>query len=123
MHLRSTHYPPRFKRLSACTAKARLQKLSPTCISAFSGAWNPAEPETYAAFFGFGSQPDFHGRQFYLNSDAKSVDLRNQYTAYIARLYQLAGEPESQAKGDAAIVLEMETSMAKAAIHTTWITR
>ncbi len=60
------------------------------------GAWNPADPETYAPLFGFGAQPDFHdtthvigqfdqggmsmpGREFYLNDDAKSVEIRSKY--------------------------------------------
>jgi putative endopeptidase len=99
-----------------------------------SGAWNPASPSTFAALFGFGSQPDFHdtthmiaqfdqggmalpGREFYLNDDAKSVEIRGKYVAHIARMFELAGTPAAKAKADAAVVLQMETSLAKVAME------
>jgi putative endopeptidase len=97
------------------------------------GAWNGADAATFAAFFGFGQSPDLNdatriiaefdqggftlpGREFYLNADAKSVEIRNKYQQHMANMLKLAGEPEAQAKADAAVVLELETGMAKAAM-------
>ena len=42
------------------------------------------------------SLPD---RDYYLKTDAKSVELRNQYVAYIVKLMGMIGESEAQAKG------------------------
>ena len=98
------------------------------------GAWNPADPETYAALFGFGAQPDFHdtthvigqfdqggmampGREFYRKDDAKSVEIRTKYVTHVARMLELSGVPAAKAKTDADVILQMETSMAKAAME------
>ncbi len=55
-------------------------------------------------------------RDYYLNSDAKSVTIRQQYTAYIEHLLTLAGEPAAQATTDAATILRIETALAKASL-------
>jgi len=121
------------QRIDNMNSKGEIAEIVADLHLTIPGAWSPSDAATRAAVFGFSSQPDFHntamvigqfdqggiglpGRQFYLDSDAKSADLRNKYTAYIAQLYQLAGESEPQAKADAAIVLQMETSMANAAM-------
>jgi putative endopeptidase len=125
---------PEIQKIDRMNSKGEIAEIVADLHLTISGASNPSDSETYAALFGFGSQPDFHntamvigafdqggmglpGRQFYLDSDATSIDLRTKYTAYIAQLYQLAGESEAQAKADAAVVLQMETSMAKAAME------
>lgn len=125
---------PELQKIDHMKSKGEIAEIVADLHLTISGAWNPSDAETYSALFGFGSQPDFHntamvigqfdqggmglpGREFYLDSDAKSADLRNKYTAYLAQLYQLAGESEAQAKADAAVVLEMETLMAKAAME------
>jgi putative endopeptidase len=94
------------------------------------GAWNTGDAWTRASLFGFGSAPDYHdtshviaqfdqggmglpGREFYLSNDRKSADIRAQYVDHIARLLALAGIPEAQARADANVVLQMETTMAK----------
>ena len=58
--------------------------------------------------FGFGSSPDFHdtthviaqfdqggmglpGREFYLNDDAKSVEIRKKYVAYLVAAFGIGG--------------------------------
>ncbi len=97
------------------------------------GAWEAADAATFAAMFGFSSSPDFDnatqiiaafdqggfvlpGREFYLNDDAKSVEIRNKYQAHVASMLKLAGEADKQAAADAAVVLAMETSLAKSAM-------
>ena len=53
-------------------------------------------------------------RDYYLLEDAKSKELRVQYQAYIARLFELLGDAPALAQGRAATVLAMETRLAKA---------
>ena len=56
------------------------------------------------------------GREFYLNDDAKSKEIRDQYLKHVARLLELSGETPAQAATDARSVLAMETDLAKAAM-------
>jgi putative endopeptidase len=53
-------------------------------------------------------------RDYYLKTDAKSVKLREQYTAYIQKLLTLSGESAEQTKADADSILRIETALAKA---------
>ncbi len=55
-------------------------------------------------------------REFYLNDDAKSKEIRQKYVAHVGRMLELAGEPKAEAEADAAVVLAMETALAKAAM-------
>ncbi|HXM22975.1 MAG TPA: M13 family metallopeptidase [Terriglobales bacterium] len=124
---------PQLQRIEAMRSKSEIADVVADLHRSVPGAWNPADPATFAALFGFGAQPDFHdtthviaqfdqggmalpGREFYLNDDAKSVEIRTKYVAHIARMFELSGVPSAQAKMDAAVVLQMETAMAKAAM-------
>jgi predicted metalloendopeptidase len=51
-------------------------------------------------------------REYYLATDPQSVTVRNQYLAYIGKMWQLAGLPDPQ--GAATNVLNLETQLAKA---------
>ncbi len=125
---------PQLKRIEAMSSKSQMVDVVADLHRSIPGAWNPADPETYAALFGFGAQPDFHdtthvigqfdqggmsmpGRDFYLNDDAKSVEIRTKYVTHIARMLELSGVPAAEATTDAALVLQMETAMAKAAME------
>ena len=55
-------------------------------------------------------------REFYLNDDEKSKEIRQKYVAHVGRMLELADEPKAQAEADAAAVLVMETALAKAAM-------
>ena len=55
-------------------------------------------------------------RDYYLKTDAKSVEIREKYVAYIVRLLQLGGETAEQAKADAAAVMRIETALATASL-------
>jgi putative endopeptidase len=55
-------------------------------------------------------------RDYYLKTDAKSVETRKKYLAYITQLLLLTGEPSAQATRDAATILRIETAMAKASL-------
>jgi putative endopeptidase len=86
-----------------------------------------------AALFGFGSGQDLDDaskvvavadqgglglpdRDYYFNSDQKSVDLRQQYLTHIQKTFELLGEPSAQAATDAKVVMDFETSLAKASL-------
>jgi putative endopeptidase len=124
---------PHLQQIDAMKSKSQIAEVLASLHRNISGVWNPAEPETYAALFGFGAQPDFHntkmviaqfdqggmglpGRQFYFDTDEKSVAIRTKYVAHIARLYELSGVPEAKAKSDSATVLAFETALAKVAM-------
>jgi putative endopeptidase len=83
--------------------------------------------------FGFGSNQDFADstrviafanagglglpdRDYYVKTDAKSVETRAKYLQHVARMLQLAGEPPQQARLDARTVMAIETALAKAAL-------
>ncbi len=55
-------------------------------------------------------------RDYYVKADAKSVEIRAQYVAFVARLLQLADEPVAQAEADARTVLALETRLAAASL-------
>jgi putative endopeptidase len=55
-------------------------------------------------------------RDYYVKTDAKSEETRQKYLAYIAQILTLAGTPPAQAKQDAATILRIETTLAKASL-------
>jgi putative endopeptidase len=55
-------------------------------------------------------------REFYLNDDEKSKEIREKYRTHVARMLELSGESKQQAEADAVAVLSMETTLAKAAM-------
>lgn len=57
------------------------------------------------------------GREFYLNDDEKSKQIRDKYLKYVARLLELSGESPAQAAADAKAVLTIETGLANAAME------
>ncbi len=85
------------------------------------------------AFFNFSSSPDMKDsmhmigdldqgglglpdRDYYLKTDAKSVQLREQYLAHVQKMLELAGEPAAKAAADAQAVMRIETALAKASL-------
>ena len=55
-------------------------------------------------------------RDYYLKTDAKSVTLREQYSAYVAQLLTMSGESAAEAKAEATSILRIETELAKASL-------
>jgi putative endopeptidase len=53
-------------------------------------------------------------RDYYLKDDPKSVEQRRLYTEHVSRMFGLLGETPERAQADAATVLAIETSQAKA---------
>jgi putative endopeptidase len=114
---------PGLARVDALDTRAKL-------IAAVAGIHHEL-PGTY--FFGSGTQQDdvdsntviasvgagglgLPDRDYYLKTDAKSVQLREQYVAYIVKLMGMIGEPEARAKADADAVMRIETALAKASL-------
>lgn len=52
-------------------------------------------------------------REYYLNTDSLSIDIRTKYEAYIGKLFTLAGFDATVAAQKAKDVLEIETAIAK----------
>ena len=84
-------------------------------------------------FFGYGSQPDptnsahtigdlgqgglsLPERDYYTRADAKSKQLRDDFSAHTARELQLVGEDAATATTDAATVMRVETALANASL-------
>ncbi len=80
--------------------------------------------------FGFGSEQDrknsdeviaslrqgglgLPDRDYYLNEDARSKEIREKYADHVARMFELLGDGAAQAKAEAATVLALETDLAK----------
>ncbi len=56
------------------------------------------------------------GREFYLNDDAKSKEIRANYVKHVAKMLELSGESQAQAATDSQAILNLETGIAKAAM-------
>ncbi len=55
-------------------------------------------------------------RDYYVKTDPKSEETRQKYLAYITRILTLSGESSAQATQDAATILRIETTLAKASL-------
>jgi len=88
------------------------------------------------AFLGFGSQQDFQDathsiavvsqaglglpeKDYYFRTGEKDQEIRNQYLQHIVNTLKLLGEDESQAAGDAAAIMKLETALAKVSLDVT----
>jgi endothelin-converting enzyme/putative endopeptidase len=94
------------------------------------------DDEGVSTLFNFSSAPDRHNasmviaevdqgglslpdRDFYLTSDAKSVERRQKFVEHVARMFALIGESPSEARNDADVILAIETELAKASLDRT----
>jgi putative endopeptidase len=83
------------------------------------------------AVFAFGSTPDFKDsthniaeasqgglgmpdRDYYFRDDERSKQLRIDYVAHVAKMFELAGDAPDKAAAEAQIVMKLETGLAKA---------
>ena len=88
------------------------------------------------ALFAFYSQPDMHDsnatiayldqggltlpdRDYYIKSDAKSVETRQKYLEHVQKMLQLAGDKPDVAASEAKTVLTIETGLAQASMDRT----
>jgi putative endopeptidase len=126
-------FQPELNRIDSLKQKSQLVDQLAHLHSTIGGAWEVDDNATFAPIFGFTALQDYDdaqktvgqfdqggfalpGRDFYLNNDPKSVEVRKKYLAHVANMLKLAGESEAQANAGAAIVLQMETELAKAAM-------
>ncbi len=122
---------PELDRIAALKSKQEITLEIAHLHQLFPGAWEQSDNQTNAPFFGFTGQQDYDdaskvvaqidqgglslpNRDYYINTDEKSVDTLKKYRAHIQKMFVLAGEAESQAAADAGVVVELETAMAKA---------
>jgi len=85
------------------------------------------------ALFAFGSEPDakdsmmeiagtdqgglgLPDRDYYLKTDAKSVEMRNAYVQHVTNMFKLLGESPDKAAAHAKTVINLETELAKASM-------
>ena len=66
----------------------------------------------FAAAGGLGL-PD---RDYYVKTDARSIEIRQRYLEHVAKLLELLGETAQQAKADAQAVMTIETALANASL-------
>ena len=62
-----------------------------------------------------------HDKTMYFDADKQSI--RDAYVAYLTRLFQLAGTPDTQAAADAKVAMAFETRLAKASKSTEELAR
>ena len=55
-------------------------------------------------------------RDYYIATDKDKVELRTQYEAHVAKMFELAGEKAEKAAADAKTVLRLETALAQASM-------
>jgi putative endopeptidase len=55
-------------------------------------------------------------RDYYVKTDAKSVETRQRYVAHITKMFELLGDAPATAKANAATVMRIETALAKASL-------
>jgi putative endopeptidase len=81
----------------------------------FGVAQDPKESTRYIGSLSQGGLglPD---RDYYLKDDSTSKDIRDKYLAHVAKMFQLAGEMPDAAAAGAAVVMDLETRLAKASV-------
>jgi putative endopeptidase len=87
-------------------------------ISALFGAGSTQDPDDSDEVIVNVSQgglglPD---RDYYLKDDAESKETREHYLQHVQKIFDLLGDSPETAKNNAAIVMRMETSLAKASL-------
>ncbi len=55
-------------------------------------------------------------RDYYINDDARSLDLRTKYVIYVGKMFRLLGDDEATATKNSETVMNMETRLAKASM-------
>ena len=122
---------PELDRIAALKSKKELTLEIAHLHHSFPGAWEQADNQTNSPFFGFNGQQDYDdaskvvaqidqgglslpNRDYYIKTDAKSVETLKKFRAHVQKMFVLAGEAEAQASADAGTVIALETAMAEA---------
>ena len=122
---------PQLDRIAALKSKTEIALEIAHLHRSFPGAWEQSDNQTNAPFFGFTGQQDYDNaskvvaqidqggislpsRDYYIKTDAKSIETLNKFRAHVQKMFELTGEAEAQAKSDAGVVVDLETALAKA---------
>jgi len=100
------------KDLPAVLARLQLNSGDDGLLFSFGSAQDYADSSRVIAFATQGGL-GLPERDYYFKTDAKSKELREKYVAHVARMFQLMGEGEADAKAHADVVMAMETALAK----------
>ena len=103
------------KALPPLLGKLHLRAQTDGYLFGFFAEQDPKDSDQEIAFLTAGGLglPD---RDYYFKSDSKSVETRKKYVAHVARMLGLLGETSEAAKKDAATIMRIETSLAKASL-------
>ena len=92
------------------------------------------DPSSFrSAMFRFRSEPDFKDssiviaaadqgglglpdRDYYLKTDAKSVELRKAYAAHVQKMFELLGDKPGSSAAETEVVMRIETALAKGSL-------
>ncbi|HUB79066.1 MAG TPA: M13 family metallopeptidase [Bryobacteraceae bacterium] len=111
---------PELERIDAMESRAdivaeliRLHRMGVPVVFQFGGQADAKDSMHTIATLGQGglSLPD---RDYYLKTDAKSVETRQRYVEHMKKMFQLAGDSAEAAAAKAQAVLDVETILAKA---------
>ena len=122
---------PLLDRIAAIDKTSEIAGVLAAMHTSFGRAWQGTDNQTPVALFGFGPQPDLNdtshvvgsvdqgglgmpGRDFYLADTPEMKVTREKYLALIASLLKLDHTTDTKAQQDAAVILRLETAMAKA---------
>ena len=103
------------KDLPAVLARIHLDSARSSPLFGFGSSQDFANSEqviAFAAAAGLGL-PD---RDYYTKTDAKSEETRAKYVEHVARMFVLLGDAPEAAKGEARVVMEIETALAKVSL-------
>ena len=96
-------------------ARLHLEAGDDAAIFSFTASQDFADSSRVIAFAGSGGLglPD---RDYYVNPDPKSQEIRRQYLAHVAAMLQLLGDSPDAARAGADTVMAIETDLAKATL-------
>jgi endothelin-converting enzyme/putative endopeptidase len=92
-----------------------LQAMGVMAPFAFGSTQNPHQPTRVIADVA-ASGLGLPARDYYVKAEKRFADARAGYLVYVARIFQLSGASEADAKADAQTVMDFETSLAKASL-------
>jgi endothelin-converting enzyme/putative endopeptidase len=105
------------RQLPALLAALQLTTGNERLFFGFSSGQDYADATRLIAFAAAGgiSLPD---RDYYVKTDPKTANIRSQYQAHVAQMFELLGESADTAKASSTTVLAIETALAKASLGT-----
>ncbi len=94
---------------------ARLQASGIHVLFNFYGNLDPKNSKIVIAHLGQGGL-GMTDRDYYINKDARSKEMRQAYLSYIAKMFVLMGDNNKTASGNARKIMNLETGLAQASM-------